>query len=100
MAEIVRMFPKSQIKQLFVDGNELMLGDYQQLYEEPLIAGDGALNGEPRGYVNVHDDDCTDTDHLHVVWQRGDKELRKSIVATQVAERIEALASLPHLYVL
>ncbi|MER6975991.1 hypothetical protein [Streptomyces carpinensis] len=69
-----------EVKALTISGKQVTLAVFRQLKEEPLIAEDGTLNGEPWGIVNYHPDKCGDApEHLHVVWQNGD-ELRRSAV--------------------
>lgn len=70
-----------EVKILTISGKQVTLAVFRQLKEEPLIAEDGTLNGEPWGSVNYHPDKCSDAaEHLHVVWQKG-AELRRSNVA-------------------
>ncbi|WP_121703494.1 hypothetical protein [Streptomyces sp. E5N298] len=69
-----------EVKALTISGKQVTLAVFRQLKEEPLIAEDGTLNGEPWGIVNYHPGKCGDApEHLHVVWQNGD-ELRRSAV--------------------
>ncbi|WP_411097162.1 hypothetical protein [Streptomyces sp. 020-2-3H-GM] len=69
-----------EVKTLTISGKQVTLAVFRQLQEEPLIAQDGTLNGEPWGVVNYHPDKCSDAPaHLHVVWQH-DGELRRSAV--------------------
>lgn len=69
-----------EVKTLTISGKQVTLAVFRQLREEPLIADDGTLNGQPWGYVNYHPDKCADaTPHWHVVWQRGDELLRSRV---------------------
>ncbi|MFC8724310.1 hypothetical protein [Streptomyces bacillaris] len=71
-----------EVKTLTISGKQVTLAVFRQLQEEPLIAEDGTLNGEPWGTVNYHPDKwCTEDrrPHWHVVWQRG-TELRRARV--------------------
>ncbi|MFI5739142.1 hypothetical protein ACIA9I_12305 [Streptomyces anulatus] len=62
-----------EVKTLTISGKQVTLAVFRQLQEEPLIAWDGTLKGEPWGTVNYHPDKCSDSPfaHSHVVWQRG-----------------------------
>lgn len=69
-----------EVKALTISGRQVTQSVFRQLLEEPLIAEDGTLNGQPWGMVNYHPDRCGDRDpHWHVVWQKDD-ELRRSHV--------------------
>jgi hypothetical protein len=68
-----------EVKTLTISGKQVTLAVFRQLREEQLIGEDGRLLGEPWGFVNYHPDKCEATDHLHVVWQRGDDLLRSRI---------------------
>ncbi|MBQ1118535.1 hypothetical protein [Streptomyces sp. C3-3] len=69
-----------EVKTLTISGKQVTLAVFRQLKEEPLIAEDGTLNGEPWGSVNYHPDKCSAAaEHLHVVWQKG-TELRRAYV--------------------
>ncbi|NUV89977.1 hypothetical protein G6W61_27845 [Streptomyces sp. KAI-26] len=69
-----------EVKTLTISGKQVTLAVFRQLKEEPLIAQDGTLNGEPWGVVNYHPDKCGDErEHVHVVWQNG-SDLRRSYV--------------------
>lgn len=69
-----------QVQALTIGKRQVTLAVFRQLKEEPLIAEDSTLLGEPWGVVNYHPDKCADApEHLHVVWQKGD-ELRRSAV--------------------
>lgn len=71
-----------EVKTLTISGKQVTLAVFRQLKEEPLIAPDGTLNGEPWGVVNYHPDKCgDDPEHMHVVWQKG-PDLRRSYVTT------------------
>lgn len=75
-----------EIRTLTISGKQVTLAVFRQLREEPLIAEDGALNGDPWGIVNYHPDKCGDGDsHIHVVWQRGPELLRARVNAPWVA---------------
>ncbi|KQZ07264.1 hypothetical protein AB0K86_33035 [Streptomyces clavifer] len=69
-----------EVKTLTIKGKQVTLAVFRQLKDEPLIAEDGTLLGEPWGIVNYHPDKCADApEHLHVVWQKDDA-LRRSAV--------------------
>ncbi|MFD4592839.1 hypothetical protein [Streptomyces rubiginosohelvolus] len=69
-----------EVKTLTISGKQVTLAVFRQLKEEPLIAEDGTLNGEPWGSVNYHPAKCSAAaEHHHVVWQRGN-ELRRAYV--------------------
>ncbi|MFI6123243.1 hypothetical protein ACIBCU_26280 [Streptomyces sp. NPDC051064] len=69
-----------EVKTLTISGKQVTLAVFRQLREEPLVATDGTLNGEPWGVVNYHPDKCgDDQEHVHVVWQKG-SDLRRSHV--------------------
>src|ERR687892_472382 len=70
-----------EIKTLTVSGKQVTLAVFRQLQEETLIDYLTAeLRGVPWGTVNYHPNRCDmDSDHLHIVWQKGD-ELRRSTV--------------------
>ncbi|MFG3136081.1 hypothetical protein ACGFZA_07645 [Streptomyces sp. NPDC048211] len=69
-----------EVKTLTISGKQVTLAVFRQLKEEPLIADDGTLRGEPWGTVNYHPDKCAaGSGHLHVVWQKG-TEIRRSRV--------------------
>ncbi|MFD8945259.1 hypothetical protein ACFV00_25175 [Streptomyces californicus] len=70
-----------EVKTLTISGKQVTLAVFRQLQEEPLIAQDGTLNGEPWGVVNYHPDKCGDSQfpHTHVVWQRGTELLRARV---------------------
>lgn len=70
-----------EVKTLTISGKQVTLAVFRQLKEEPLIAEDGTLNGEPWGVVNYHPDKCGDdrVAHVHVVWQRGPELLRARV---------------------
>jgi len=71
-----------EVKTLTVSGKQVTLAVFRQLREEPLIAEDGTLNGDPWGIVNYHPDKCGGDDyspHWHIVWQRGGDLLRSRI---------------------
>jgi len=68
-----------EIKTLTITGKQVTLAVFRQLIDEDLISEDGELQGVPWGTVNYHPDKCDAGDHLHVVWQKGDK-LRRARV--------------------
>lgn len=69
-----------EVKTLTISGKQVTLAVFRQLKEEPIIAEDGTLHGEPWGVVNYHPDKCSAAaEHLHVVWQKG-AELRRAYV--------------------
>lgn len=93
-----------EIKTVTVNRKQMTLAMFRQLRDEPLVSGDGKLNGNPWGSVNYHPTPqdaprarrqvqvtgCPAThdgfpcrsdhgSHLHVIWQRGDG-LLKSLV--------------------
>lgn len=65
-----------QIQALTIGKKQVTLAVFRQLREQPLIAEDGTLTGEPWGVVNYHPDKCNHDDHWHVVWQRDTELLR------------------------
>jgi hypothetical protein len=70
------------IQTMTISGRQVTLSVFRQLRREPLVTDDGTLNGQPWGVVNYNPDKCmpydpAGTNHLHVVWQKGD-ELRRS----------------------
>lgn len=71
-----------EIKALTVNGKQVTLAVFRQLYEEPLYASRSwKAFGTPWCRVNYHPDRC-DRDaavHEHVVWQKGE-ELRRARV--------------------
>ncbi|MEV7163129.1 hypothetical protein AB0N60_13630 [Streptomyces microflavus] len=70
-----------EVKTLTISGKQVTLAVFRQLREQPLIAQDGTLNGEPWGFVNYHPDKCGDDRfaHVHIVWQRGPELLRARV---------------------
>lgn len=71
-----------EVKTLTISGKQVTLAVFRQLKEEPLIAEDGTLNGEPWGVVNYHPDKCGDAPkHSHVVWQKGSDLCRSRVSA-------------------
>jgi hypothetical protein len=78
-----------EIKTLTVSGRQVTLAVFRQLREEPLIADDGALNGEPWGIVNYHPDKCAGSDHVHAVWQDEIDLLRSRVNITYDKTPIE-----------
>ncbi|MEU4410702.1 hypothetical protein AB0F88_39880 [Streptosporangium sp. NPDC023963] len=69
-----------QVKTLTISGKQVTQSVFRQLFEEPLIAHEGALNGTPWGVVNYHPDKCGDRpEHWHIVWQRGNDLLRSAV---------------------
>lgn len=66
---------------LTVNGRRMTLTVFRQIREQPLIADDGTLNGQPWGVVNYHPDRCGDSQltHWHIVWQRGTELLRSRV---------------------
>ncbi|MGI8519132.1 MAG: hypothetical protein ACR2MC_00740 [Actinomycetota bacterium] len=74
-----------EIKSLSISGKQVTLAVFRQLVEEPVLAYDDAqqatVKGPIWGTVNYHPDpSCKrSSDHVHVVWQRGD-ELRRSAI--------------------
>ena len=69
-----------EVKTLTISGKQVTLAVFRQLKEEPLIAEDGTLRGEPWGAVNYHPDRCSSAPkHQHVVWQKG-TELRRATI--------------------
>ncbi len=73
-----------QVQAMTIGARQVTLSVFRQLIEEPLIADDGTLNGEPWGTVNYHPGKCGESyaEHWHAVWQRGE-ELRRSIVVKE-----------------
>lgn len=68
-----------EIKSLTVSGKQVTMGVFRQLKTEPVIDPESAeLLGVPWGTVNYFPKPC-ESDHLHVVWQKGD-ELRRACV--------------------
>lgn len=70
-----------EVKTLTISGKQVTLAVFRQLREEPLIADDGTLNGEPWGRVNYHPDKCGEgyAEHWHIVWQCGSELLRSRV---------------------
>jgi hypothetical protein len=69
-----------EIKTITINGKQVTLATFRQLYDESLIDHEGNFRGVPWGRVHYHPDkSCKDTEHEHVVWQQGD-ELRRSNV--------------------
>ncbi|MGW2161844.1 hypothetical protein [Nonomuraea sp. NPDC001699] len=71
-----------EIKALTVNGKQVTLAVFRQLYEEPLYDPlSWNAFGTPWCRVNYHPDRCDrdDAAHEHVVWQKGD-ELRRARV--------------------
>ena len=58
---------------------QMPLGLFRQLYEEPLIADDGRLNGTPWCAAN-YDKEGEADGRVYVIWQRG-SELRRDRLA-------------------
>uniref|UniRef100_UPI00056CBB60 hypothetical protein n=1 Tax=Streptomyces exfoliatus TaxID=1905 RepID=UPI00056CBB60 len=55
-----------EVKTLTISGKQVTLAVFRQLREQPLIAQDGTLNGEPWGIVNYPPDKCGDDRFAHV----------------------------------
>ncbi len=70
-----------QIKAMTVNGKQVTLAVFRQLYEQPLFhSTTWKALGTPWCRVNYHPDKCAnDPTHEHVVWQVGD-ELRRARV--------------------
>lgn len=69
-----------EIKALTVNGKQVTLAVFRQLYEQPLFnTRTWKAHGTPWCRVNYHPDRCDrdDIPHEHVVWQKGD-ELRRA----------------------
>lgn len=65
----------------------------QLIVEDVLHELDATIEGNPWGFVNYHPDKCCDdSEHLHVVWQKGD-ELRRTTVQAPYAGRHAHLAA-------
>lgn len=97
--------PSVALTTLTIQGRRITRALYGQLREEPLIAGDGGLNGTPWSYVNEHvkNGDCgrfrgrdaegqykhdnIDRSHRHVVWQRDDELMRDVVLSLDAAQR-------------
>jgi hypothetical protein len=69
------------ISTLIIDGKRLSPSVFKQIASEPLIDEEnGQLRGVPLGWVNLHQKDCPEHEHLHILWMR-DHALRLAIVA-------------------
>lgn len=70
-----------EVKALTISARQVTLSVFRQLYDEDLIDPDTAdLRGVPWGVVNYFWGACAKaSEHLHVVWQKGD-ELRRACV--------------------
>ncbi|MGY4917481.1 hypothetical protein ACWD9K_20055 [Streptomyces sp. 900116325] len=83
-----------QIRTLNVGTKQMTQGIFRQLTEQPVINPAGDINGNPWGYVNYHPERCDDApQHLHVVWQSGDRLHRAHVPAPENAHLSGALAS-------
>lgn len=84
------------IKQVEVSIQVLKIGNkqvtqavFKQLLEEPLIHPDtGALQGDAWGRVNYHVGCEQESEHLHIVWQKGN-ELRRAKVYEDVHSELD-----------
>ncbi|MET9388439.1 hypothetical protein ABZY09_47675 [Streptomyces sp. NPDC002928] len=84
-----------RVQALTIGKRQVTLAVFRQLKEEPLIAEDGTLNGDPWGVVNYHPDKCSDDpEHLHVVWQNGDELRRSAVQMPEAGYHSHPLASL------
>jgi hypothetical protein len=88
-----------EVKTLAMSGKQVTLAVFRQLREQPLIAEDGRLNGQPWGVINYHPDKCADAlPHLHVVWQSGSDLFRASeLVDAQFDPYFDAAAGSDYL---
>lgn len=66
---------------LMVDGKRLSPSIFKQIVPEPLIDEEtGQGRGEPIGWINIHQRDCPEYQHWHVVWMQDGHILRVAIV--------------------
>jgi hypothetical protein len=73
------------IKTLVIDGKRMTTSFFKQIALEGIIdEATGDVRGTPLGWLNIHQKDCPDEAHLHVLWTRG-SALRLATVLTQVA---------------
>jgi hypothetical protein len=94
------------VKALTISGRQVTLSVFRQLKDAPLLDEETvALGGVPWGIVNYFWGTCAkSTEHLHVVWQKGE-ELRRACVwpkpssATGWARRNAAVERLSQAYV-
>ena len=69
------------ISTITIDGKRLSPSVFKQIAVESFIDEEsGELRGIPIGWVNVHQKDCPEYHHLHVLWMRG-QALRVATVA-------------------
>lgn len=70
-----------EVKALTISGRQVTLSVFRQLKDEAILDEDTVqLRGVPWGIVNYFWGDCAKaSEHLHVVWQKGD-ELRRACV--------------------
>src|SRR5258708_17349485 len=69
------------ISTITIDGKRLSPPVFKQIAVEALIDEEsGELRGIPIGWVNVHQKDCPEYDHLHILFLR-DHALRLATVA-------------------
>lgn len=62
-----------------VGNKQMTLAVFKQLVRKPLIDWNTVqLRGIPWGWVNYHKD-CISADHLHVIWQDGNRLLRNDV---------------------
>lgn len=69
-----------EIQVVRVGGRQMTLAVFRQLKREPLIDWKTLqLRGVPWGWVNYHRGCSDDVEHLHIVWQDGNRLLRDDI---------------------
>ncbi|MDX2948184.1 hypothetical protein PV383_37255 [Streptomyces caniscabiei] len=75
-----------QIRTLSVGAKQMTQGIFRQLIEQPVVNTAGRIDGTPWGTVNYHPDRCDNaSQHLHVVWQLGDRLRRAFVLAPEDA---------------
>lgn len=70
-----------EIKAITLNGKQMTLAVFKQLQDEKLInTGEGIkLNGIPWGKVNYHNKDCSQSPHLHIIWQQGNNLFKDTV---------------------
>ncbi len=81
------------IKTLTIDGKKMSLAFFKQIDEEDLINEEtGELEGNPLGYINVHQKGvCPDCWHRHFLWKKGVALRHGIVVRPQDAETYQTL---------
>lgn len=73
-----------EVKALTISGKQVTLSVFRQLPEESLLDNEANLRGLPWGKVNYFWGDCQ-PNHLHVVWQSGDRLFRSCVMKVRGA---------------